>query len=110
MERVVWTKEKGQHTVTMTDAEVAEYNQMQTDRNSDAEKLKRIKEIRQWKLNETDWWVLRGEMTDEQKAWRKSLRDIPTTFSASDYDALLEMEGDIPNRKLKHTIWKQPTE
>ncbi len=110
MERVVWTKEKGQHTVTMTDAEVAEYNQMQTDRNSDAEKLKRIKEIRQWKLNETDWWVLRGEMTDEQKAWRKSLRDIPTTFSASDYDSLLEMEGDIPNRKLKHTIWKKPTE
>ena len=110
MERVVWTKEKGQHTVTMTDAEVAEYNQMQTDRNSDAEKLKRIKEIRQWKLNETDWWVLRGEMTDEQKAWRKSLRDIPTTFSASDYDSLLEMEGDIPNRKLKHSIWTKPSD
>ena len=45
MERVVWTKEKGQHTVTMTDAEVTEYNQMQTERNSDAEKLNRIKEI-----------------------------------------------------------------
>jgi len=108
MERVVWTKEKGQHTVTMTDEEVAEYNQMQTDWNSDAEKLKRIKAIRQDKLNETDWWVLRGEMTDEQKAWRKSLRDIPTTYSASDYDALLEMEGDIPNRKLKHAIWSKP--
>lgn len=60
-------KRKGQHTVTMTDAEVAEYNQMQTDWNSNAEKLKRIKEIRKWKLNETDWWVFRGDMTDEQK-------------------------------------------
>tara|TARA_R100000995_G_C3463736_1_gene114539 strand:- start:45 stop:371 length:327 start_codon:yes stop_codon:yes gene_type:complete len=108
MERVVWTKEKGQHILTMTDAEVTEYNQMQADRNSDAEKLKRIKEIRQIKLNETDWWASRGEMTDEQKAWRKSLRDIPTTFSASDYDALLEMEGNIPNRKLKHSIWSKP--
>ena len=110
MERVVWTKEKGQHTVTMTDAEVAEYNQMQTDWNRNAEKLKRIKEIRKWKLNETDWWVFRGDMTDEQKAWRKSLRDIPTTFSASDYDALLEMEGEAPNRKLKHSIWTKPSD
>ena len=108
MERVVWTKEKGQHILTMTDAEVTEYNQMQADRNSDAEKLKRIKEIRQIKLNETDWWASRGEMTGEQKALRKSLRDIPTTFSASDYDALLEMEGNIPNRKLKHSIWSKP--
>ena len=81
MERVVWTKEKGQHTVTMTDAEVAEYNQMQTDWNSNAEKLKRIKEIRKWKLNETDWWVFRGDMTDEQKAYRQKLRDLPATAS-----------------------------
>ena len=106
----VWNKEQGSHVRDMTAEEEAEFEARQTHWNSDAEKLKRIKEIRQWKLNETDWWVLRGEMTDEQKAWRKSLRDIPTTFSASDYDALLEMEGDIPNRKLKHTIWKQPTE
>ena len=49
-------------------------------------------------------------MTDEQKAWRKSLRDIPTTFSASDYDALLEMEGEAPNRKLKHSIWTKPSD
>ena len=47
-------------------------------------------------------------MTSEQSAWRKSLRDIPTTFSASDYDALLEMEGEIPNRNLTHSIWSKP--
>ena len=108
MERVVWTKEKGQHTVTMTDAEVAEYNQMQTDWNSNAEKLKRIKEIRKWKLNETDWWVFRGDMTDEQKAWRKSLRDIPTTYSESDYDDLLDYNKDT--KKYTHSIWTKPSD
>ena len=108
MERVVWTKEKGQHTVTMTDAEVAEYNQMQTERNSDAEKLNTIKEIRQKKLNETDWWVSRGNMTTAQSTYRQKLRDIPQDYTASDYDALLEMEGEIPNRKLKHTVWSKP--
>ena len=105
MERVVWTKEKGQHTVTMTDAEVAEYNQMQTDRNSDAEKLKRIKEIRQWKLNETDWWVLRGNMTTAQSDYRQALRDIPSTYSESDYDSLLD-RTEIG--ELTHTVWSKP--
>ena len=103
-----WSKELGNHERDMTATEQAEFDARQTNWNSDAEKLKRIKEIRQKKLNETDWWVSRGEMTSEQSAWRKSLRDIPTTFSASDYDALLEMEGEIPNRKLKHTIWSKP--
>ena len=76
--------------------------------NSDAKKLKRIKNIRQRKLQETDWWVLRGEITDEQKAWRKSLQDIPTTYSAIDYDALLEVEGEVGNKSLKHSIWSKP--
>ena len=103
-----WSKELGNHERDMTATEQAEFDARQTNWNSDAEKLKRIKEIRQKKLNETDWWVSRGEMTSEESAWRKSLRDIPTTFSASDYDALLEMEGEIPNRKLKHSIWSKP--
>ena len=105
MERVVWTKEKGQHTVTMTDAEVAEYNQMQTDWNSNAEKLKRIKEIRKWKLNETDWWVFRGDMTDEQKAWRKSLRDLPQDYDETQYDELLALDEQD---NLTHTVWEKP--
>ena len=103
-----WSKELGNHERDMTATEQAEFDARQTNWNSDAEKLKRIKEIRQKKLNETDWWVFRGEMTSEQSAWRKSLRDIPTTFSASDYDALLEMEGEIPNRNLTHSIWSKP--
>ena len=106
--RQIWSPGTGTIERDMTVEEQAEFDARQTAWNSDAEKLKRIKEIRLKKLKETDWWVFRGNMTSEQSSWRQSLRDIPTTFSASDYDALLEMEGDIPNRKLKHSIWSKP--
>ncbi len=94
----------------LTAEEQAEYDARNKafEDNKAQRQLEKIRDLRLKLLEETDWWVLRGEMTDEQKAWRKSLRDIPTTFSASDYDALLEMEGNIPNRKLKHTIWSKP--
>ena len=103
-----WSKELGNHERDMTATEQAEFDARQIEWNSDAEKLKRIKEIRLKKLKETDWWVYRGSMTAEQSSWRQSLRDIPTTFPASDYDALLEMEGEIPNRNLTHSIWSKP--
>ena len=103
-----WSKELGNHERDMTATEQAEFDARQIEWNSDAEKLKRIKEIRLKKLKETDWWVYRGSMTAEQSSWRQSLRDIPTTFSASDYDALLEMQGEIPNRNLTHSIWSKP--
>ena len=44
-------------------------------------KLVLIKETRLKKLEETDWWVLRGDITDEQKLYRKNLRDIPQDFT-----------------------------
>ena len=103
-----WSKELGNHERDMTATEQAEFDARQIEWNSDAEKLKRIKEIRLKKLKETDWWVYRGSMTAEQSSWRQSLRDIPTTFSASDYDALLKMGGEIPNRNLTHSIWSKP--
>ena len=71
-------------------------------------KLKEIKQLRNGLLKDTDWWVLRGNMTTEQSNYRQKLRDIPQDYTASDYDALLEMEGEIPNRKLKHTVWSKP--
>ena len=46
-------------------------------------------------------------MTDEQKAWRKSLRDIPTTYNESDYDALLNYNKDT--KKYTHSIWTIPS-
>ena len=91
----------------MTTAEQAEADKVKAEWNSSSEKLKRIKELRQQYLNTTDWWVFRGEMTDEQKAWRKSLRDIPTTYSESDYDALLNYDKDT--KKYTHSIWTIPS-
>ena len=91
----------------MTSEEQAEADKIKAEWNSSSEKLKRIKRLRQERLNETDWWVFRGEMTDEQKAWRKSLRDIPTTYSESDYDDLLNYNEDT--KKYTHSIWTIPS-
>ena len=91
----------------MTAEEQAEADKVKAEWNNSSEKLKRIKQLRQERLNETDWWVFRGEMTDEQKAWRKSLRDIPTTYSESDYDDLLDYNKDT--KKYTHSIWTIPS-
>ena len=96
--------------IQLTAQEETEYQKKQTDfQNSLPQyKLKQIKNIRLQKLQETDWWVLRGTMTDAQTTYRQNLRNIPQDYTASDYDALLEMEGEIPNKKLKHTVWSKP--
>ena len=88
-----------------TDEEKAQREKDITEYNSDASKLSRIKIIRQQFLNETDWWVLRGEMTTEQTAWRKSLRDIPQNYSEADYDELLARDEQ---GNLTHTVWEKP--
>ena len=89
----------------MTAEEQAEADKLKAEWNSSSEKLKRIKQLRQEHLNETDWWVFRGEMTDEQKAWRKSLRDIPQDYSEDKYDELLARDKQ---GKLTHSIWSKP--
>lgn len=68
-------------------------------------KLKQIKEIRLEKLIETDWWVLRGNITTAQSDYRQALRDIPSTYSESDYDLLLARNE---NGELTHTVWSKP--
>lgn len=68
-------------------------------------KLKEIKEIRLQKLIETDWWVLRGNMNTAQSNYRQTLRDIPNTYSESDYDLLLAVNE---NGELTHTVWSKP--
>ena len=80
--------------------------------SSASRKLERIKELRLEKLQSTDWMANSDyTMPSYIKTWRQSLRDIPANFTnESDYDSLLEVEGTFPNRKLKHTIWTQPTE
>ena len=68
-------------------------------------KLAEIKQIRLEKLIQTDWWVLRGNMTTAQSNYRQALRDIPNTYSESDYDLLLARNE---NGELTHTVWSKP--
>lgn len=70
--------------------------------------LEQIKELRIQYLKETDWWVLRGSISDTQKNFRQKLRDIPADYSASDYDSLLER--DASTLKLKHSVWSKPSD
>ena len=93
--------------VPFTEEEIAARKIEEAEATNGA-KLKQIKQIRLQKLKDTDWWVMRGNMTDAQTTYRQNLRNIPQDYSASDYDALLEMEGEIPNKKLKHTVWSKP--
>ena len=101
----VW--EKG--TTTERDAtaeEQKEIDALQVEFNSSATKLKRIKAIRQKMLQETDWWVLRGDMSTAQTNYRQSLRDIPTDYETSKYDELLARDSD---GNLTHSVWTKPS-
>ena len=101
----VW--EKG--TTTERDAtaeEQKEIDALQVEFNSSATKLKRIKAIRQKTLQETDWWVLRGNMSTAQTNYRQSLRDIPTDYETSKYDELLARDSD---GNLTHSVWTKPS-
>ena len=93
--------------IDLTAEEITEYNDRQTAWNNDSanRKLKGIKELRQQKLEETDWWVLRGDMTDEQKAWRQGLRDIPQNYTTeAEYDLILARDE---NKQLTHAVWSK---
>ena len=85
--------------IEVTDEQAkAEYSWLETD----AQKLRKIKDKRSDKLAETDWWVLRGNMTEEQKNYRQKLRDIPADYDSSKYDELLDFKT--------HAVWKKPQE
>ena len=73
--------------------------------NKAQRQLEKIRNLRLKLLEETDWWVLRGEMTDEQKAWRKSLRDLPQDYNETQYDELLALDEQD---NLTHTVWEKP--
>ena len=93
----------------LTAEEQAEYDARQTAwENASADrKLAKIKEIRLQKLIETDWWILRGDITDAQKLYRKNLRDIPQDYTdEASYDLLLARDPDT--KELTHSIWSKP--
>ena len=97
--------------VPFTAEEIVARKAEEAEANSDASKLENIKQIRLQKLIETDWWVLRGDITDAQKLYRKNLRDIPTNYNSSKYDELLARETDKTKDnfgKLTHIVWSKP--
>ena len=91
--------------IEYTDEEQAIQDTKNAKFNNAETKLRLIKEIRESKLRETDWWVLRGNMTDAQTQYRQKLRDIPADYDESKYDELLA--GD-ENNNLTHSVWNKP--
>jgi len=91
----------------LTAEEQAEYDARNKtfEDNKTQRQLEKIRNLRLKKLEETDWWVLRGEMTDEQKAWRKSLRDLPQDYDETQYDKLLALDEQD---NLTHSVWEKP--
>ena len=73
-------------------------------------KLNQIRELRNQKLQETDWYSNSDvTMPDNIKIWRQQLRDLPQTYTTeAEYDELLEMQGEFPNQTYKHTVWSKP--
>tara|TARA_Y100000004_G_C8850202_1_gene384393 strand:+ start:537 stop:854 length:318 start_codon:yes stop_codon:yes gene_type:complete len=94
-------------TVELTSAEeqevLADREQARLERP--ANQLREIRMLRNQKLEETDFWVLRGNITTAQSDYRQALRDIPSTYSESDYDSLLAVNE---NGELTHTVWSKP--
>jgi homoaconitase/3-isopropylmalate dehydratase large subunit len=68
--------------------------------------LSQIREIRNQKLSETDYFAMSDNtMSDEMKAFRKSMRDIPQNYSEADYDNLLARNEQ---GNLTHSVWSKP--
>ena len=91
----------------LTAEEQAEYearNKAWEDSKTDRQ-LQQIKEMRLDFLKETDWWVLRGNMTDAQTQYRQKLRDIPADYDSSKYDELLARDE---KGNLTHSVWSKP--
>ena len=91
--------------VPFTEAEITARKAEEAEGTNAASKLETIKEIRLQKLKDTDWWVMRGNMTDAQIQYRQKLRDIPADYDSSKYDELLARDSDL---KLTHAVWKKP--
>jgi len=92
----------------MTTEEQAQYDKDLADWNSKSNdrKLSQIRLYRNRKLSETDYLALSDNtMSDEMKAFRKSMRDIPQDYSEDKYDELLARDSD---GKLTHTVWEKP--
>jgi enterochelin esterase-like enzyme len=93
----------------LTADEQSEYDARQTDWNNASadRKLAQIKEMRLQKLMETDYYALQDvTMSNEMKAWRLNLRNIPQDYTTEEeYDLLLARDE---NGNLTHSVWSKP--
>ena len=69
--------------------------------------LSQIREIRNQKLMETDFYALQDvTMSNEMKTWRLNLRNIPQDYTTEEeYDLLLARDE---NGNLTHSVWSKP--
>jgi hypothetical protein len=109
LEEVSKNKVENDKVIPLTDEErnalLIEWNNYES--KAPDRKLEKIREIRNQKLKETDFYSL-GDvaMPDNIKTWRQSLRDIPANHTDEDaYDLLLAVNDA---GKLTHSIWEKP--
>ena len=95
--------------VTITDLEQAKIDEIQeyySEAKVNERKLNQIKQIRNQKLQETDFYALSDvTMSDAMSTYRQKLRDIPQDYSEADYDDLLVRDEQ---GNLTHTVWEKP--
>jgi predicted RND superfamily exporter protein len=91
----------------MTDVEKAQYDKDKAkDPSNEETKLYNIRQLRNQKLSETDYLATSDNvMSNEMKAFRKSMRDIPQDYSEADYDDLLARDEQ---GNLTHSVWSKP--
>ena len=74
--------------------------------NKTSLQIAEIRQIRNEKLSETDYLAMSDNIiSDEMKAFRKSMRDIPQDYSADKYDELLARND---KGELTHSVWSKP--
>ena len=99
----------GVERVEITGEELTELQARRTAWNNASadRKLKTLKEMRLDKLKETDFYALQDvTMSNEMKAWRQSLRNIPQDYTTEEeYDLLLARDE---NGNLTHSVWSKP--
>tara|TARA_R100000406_G_scaffold70034_1_gene50361 strand:- start:819 stop:1130 length:312 start_codon:yes stop_codon:yes gene_type:complete len=94
--------------VTLTSEEENKYNARvkEWEDTKSQRQLKQIKQERLQRLIETDYLAMSDNtMSEEIKAFRKSMRDIPQDYSEADYDDLLAKDEQ---GKLTHSVWSKP--
>ena len=95
--------------VPFTAEEEAQWDlqEQEWNNNRPTRKLNEIKQLRLIRLKETDYYALQDvTMSNEMKAWRLNLRNIPQDYTTEEeYDLLLARDEQ---GQLTHSIWSKP--